>query len=183
MTAEPTGWGHVVGTEKGGGQKEAQMSSTKGIKTLLFSKARTNGKCAPATHGTDSGSCVVLHVPPGATRRLPASRLSAGSFTIPPTCRGLPSATHCWREVRGLLFQSLPAAKTPSPSIQVLLITREGDHSSLAQHGSWAWSPGARAAPACGSQIGSVMWDSCEDLGREEKVLLSLDLLGHRAVG
>lgn len=36
MTAQPTGWGHVVGTEKGAGQREAQMSSTKGIKGLLL---------------------------------------------------------------------------------------------------------------------------------------------------
>lgn len=161
MTAEPTGWGARGWHRERRRPERSADELYQGNQKPAVSKARTNGKCAPATHGIDSGSCVVLHVPPGATRRQAASRLSAGSSTIPPACLrgGLPLAAHCWREFRALLFQSDPAAKTPlSPSIQILPITREGDHLSLAQHGLWVWSPGARAAPACGSQVGSAVW-------------------------
>lgn len=84
MTAEPTGWGARGWHRERRRPERSADELYQGNQKPAVLKARTNSKCAPATHGIDNGSCVVLHVPPGATCRQAASRLSAGSSITPP---------------------------------------------------------------------------------------------------
>ena len=82
----------MVGTEKGGGQKEAQMSSTKGIKSLLFRKPEQTASVLLPHMASTAGaawSSMSLQEPPGG-RLLPGSAQDPPPSLLPASGEGCP---------------------------------------------------------------------------------------------